>query len=156
MPMILGFFLVRVIPLPAYEHLSGAEHGLAIDVPIPELEHQAQIYEHEDGSQTPLLTPASGSPRSSLGEASSYSPRHRESLELSPPRHRNPAIHNNDESTHGVRSSSHHHSANIHGIKLWSSSDFWLLFISMSLCKQDRFSSSDQSNANIFKCRELG
>lgn len=128
--MIIGFFLVRPIPLPIYESVSSVEHGVVSVAPADAL----AIFQHENASQTPLLFTAEEPPSPSDAPLSSTS------LELSPTR-------SSVSETNHRRSRSHIHPPsfgnavkmletlpNIHGKQLWMSGDFWLIFVIMSLC----------------------
>lgn len=131
-PMILGFFLVRPIPLPAHELVSSAEYGAASET------NEAVILQHDNDSHTPLL---SESHDDELPSANIVS-RGGASLELSPSRSPPPG----NVSHRRSRGSAHRPSfssamrvmdsvPNVHGIQLWMTSEFWSLFIIMSLRK---------------------
>jgi hypothetical protein len=140
-PMIVGFFLIRPIPLPAYESYSNAEYSIVNEVaPVGDLETSAFL-QHENDSHTPLL--ASEDPSTfTRNDHDTSSVRNSTSLELSPTRDDSPRMSRNRRS----RSHAHRPSfgsagrmldtpPNISGRHLWMSGDFWLLFIIMSLCK---------------------
>lgn len=132
--MVIGFFLVRRIPLPAYEVLSGSEYGIVDEAALGDPEESLS----ENSAHTPLLTGQVASmidpsiPTRDRGGAGN-------SLELSPTR---------DAANPSRRSRSNVHQPsfasatrmidvdpNIHGKQLLASVDFWVAFILVSLCE---------------------
>lgn len=129
-PMILGFFLVRPIPLPANELLHGLEHGL------PESEYAPTLLHNDNDSHSPLLGHPDGSDEGLSTPPEQYAPdaRNRNSLELtrsrSPPlqRHRSLSVASSRASV------MHDGLPNVYGWKLWRNRDYWLLFSILSIC----------------------
>ncbi|KZP11884.1 MFS general substrate transporter [Athelia psychrophila] len=123
-PMILGFFFVRRIPLPAYDLVHTTEYG-AIEEELPEDESEITL---ASGAETPLL---GGEP--SVERTSN-------SLELSLPRSSLADL------SHRPRSSIHRSGfadahrmhlepTDISGKQLLVSVDFWIIVVIMSLCE---------------------
>jgi hypothetical protein len=131
-PMILGFFLVHPIPLPA----SELEHSTYVDGGGAAEAASAIVFEREDDSRTALLSqvgtadvehsnsspdPYSQSPADPSDHAESRS----EQVELSPTR-----------ATFSVQSLHHPRQAepNVSGLKMLATLQFWLLSTTMMLC----------------------
>ncbi|KAJ7775723.1 major facilitator superfamily domain-containing protein [Mycena maculata] len=117
---VIGFFLVRAIPLAAAE----TEH---VDFAAVAAEAEATLFshDHDDPSEVPLLA---GAPADAEEE---YVPDAR-GIELSPPR----SLSTGRESHSRSRSRSKHDALegpNIHGRALWLNPDFWLLFVILSM-----------------------
>ncbi|KAF5337303.1 hypothetical protein D9611_002979 [Ephemerocybe angulata] len=143
-PMILGFFLIKPIPLPPHEKRPHSHE------PVPE-RAESGILERND-SRSPLLSgrgdedddeeddSAPPSPRGYVAEAG-LSPDHRRrerDVELSPQRHLRSLPEDVERPTHTRDMSrgaalAHDVLPNIYGMKLWKSSDFYLLFSILSL-----------------------
>ena len=131
-PMIIGFFLVRPIPLPSYETMSRVEYGAISPTRVAAIDAPG-IIQHENSSETPLLTnmeEPSLSPRVPLSSTS---------LELSPTRnsfsgtsHRR-SRNNLHRPTFGGAARMLETLPNIHGKELWMSGDFWMVFAILSL-----------------------
>ncbi|KZP07252.1 MFS general substrate transporter [Athelia psychrophila] len=122
LPMILGFFFVRRIPLPAHDLVNTTEYGV-IEEELPEDEPESTL---ASGAETPLLGGEPGVGRTS------------NSLELSMPRSSLADL------SHRPRSSIHRpsfadshrmhlESADISGKQLLVSLDFWIIVVIMSL-----------------------
>ncbi|KAK7444060.1 hypothetical protein VKT23_015457 [Stygiomarasmius scandens] len=138
-PMILGYFFVRPIPLPSaihneYEEIDYAEAEAASLVP--------SVLHHENSSQTALLDHdeelAHGHHQNPTTPSEEYIPDARTAVELSPARSH--AYRSRSRShVRGGRSVSRtgkpliEHGPNIFGKTLWTSIDFWILFVSLSL-----------------------
>jgi len=137
--MILGYFFVRPIPLPSaihneYEEIDYAEAEAASLVP--------SVLHHENNSQTTLLDHdeelARGHHQDPTTPSEEYIPDARTAVELSPARSH--AYRSRSRShVRGGRSVSRtgkpliEHGPNIFGKTLWTSIDFWILFVSLSL-----------------------
>ncbi|KAF7368354.1 NmrA domain-containing protein [Mycena venus] len=119
--IIIGFFLVRPIPLSASE---GSDHTVLTTVAA---EAEATIFDHGNDSHTPLLNEAAAS-----SPTEEYYVPDARGIELGPPR---------SSSAGRGRRTSHSRSKqqdvfdgpNIYGRALWINSDFWLLFVILSL-----------------------
>lgn len=138
LPMIIGFFFVRQVPLLAHEARIAAEYA---EAPAVDVEASA-LLQHENSSHTPLLSPV-------IDDSSPFTNQEHDeivhagtALELSPTRSGSPGLSNHQRS----RSTGHRPSfgsavrmldipPNISGRQLWMSSDFWLIFSIMSLCE---------------------
>jgi hypothetical protein len=135
--MIIGFFLVRPIPLPAHETRNSAGYSI-IDESMPVVDLEASvILQHENDSNTPLLTPTAEDPPSIIHHIpDDSSVRAGTSLELSPTRsssrRRSRNVHRPSFSGAAMMLDT---PPNISGRQLWTSSDFWLIFTIMSLRK---------------------
>jgi MFS family permease len=142
-PMIIGFFLVRSISLPAYEARNSAEYTIVNEAgPIVDLGSSASVIpHHEHDSHTPLLASTDEDPSLFIHHDHGESPV-RTSLELSPTRSSSPGMRSTKQSrSHAPRPSLGSTARmldmppNISGRQLWMSSDFLLFFTIMSLCK---------------------
>lgn len=117
--MIMGLFLVRPIPLPTSEILNGVEYG-----PLP-VSDPDTVLRQENDTHTPLLDESEDQPRS-------------RSMELSPSRGASPPL---NHRTHrlsfaaSLRVVELGDVPNVHGWGLWTSSEFWNLFVITSLCE---------------------
>ncbi|EGN92319.1 hypothetical protein SERLA73DRAFT_191271 [Serpula lacrymans var. lacrymans S7.3] len=145
LPMVIGFFIVRPIPLPSSEKVSSLEdgtneHGYR---PVPNVE-SSPVFSGNNDSQTRLLTQAhnvednSLLPRHEYDEsvASGYlAPQTSDAVEMSG----NSSVSARRRDSRG----SAHRSIrdlvsgdsfpNIYGKQLWMTADFWLIFTIMSL-----------------------
>lgn len=132
LPMILGFFLVRPIPLPADPHTH--EHPV-VDGDADAIEAAAVIFQHEDNSSTHLLF-HDDSDESDPSDTSVYDGGN--ALELS--RSLSPETYHHRSISASTRRSLSAHKEhvegppNIHGFGLWKRGDFWLLFSMLSMC----------------------
>ena len=135
--MILGFFIVRPIPLPPsepnrtnaslqYEELEADAAAVGVDLtsvlPVPQ-------QRHGDEAERYLLAK---DPSDEDTEAES------ESVTLSPSTSANQSARQRSVSAHGRRSISKHsvrskEALNIYGLGLFRSLDFWLLFSTLAL-----------------------
>jgi len=140
--MVVGFFLVRQIPLLAHEAHINTEYGIVSEVtPVVDLEDSALLH-HETDSHTPLLSPVTDDPSSLTNDEHHGIVHAGTTLELSPTRSASPSLGSHRRSR-GVAHRPSFGSAvrvpdmlpNISGRQLWMSSDFWLLFTIMSLCE---------------------
>lgn len=145
--MLIGFFLVRPIPLPS----SEAYHD-PIDVDHAEADAASLApsiisgYGHENNSRTHLLTHEDTGLEAGLGQAPTTNAeedaRTKTGIEMSPPRRssRSPQRTSRHRSSSTRRSFSQSGrllldtGPNIFGAQLWKSIDFWIPFISLSLC----------------------
>lgn len=118
--MIMGFFLVRPIPLPSSETQNGAEYG-----PLP-ISDPDTVLELENDSNTPLLDESEDQPRSS-------------SMELSPSRGVTRLNHRTHKPT-PLRVMELGDAPNVRGWGLWTSGEFWNLFVILSLCESSEVS----------------
>ncbi|KAJ6532432.1 major facilitator superfamily domain-containing protein [Mycena capillaripes] len=121
---IIGFFFVRPIPPSATE---GSDHMVVMTVAA---EAEATVFDYGNGSHTPFLNDAAAS---SLTEEY-YVPDAR-GIELGPPR--SPLAGRGRRMSHSRTVSRKQQdvleSPNIYGRALWINSDFWLLFVIISL-----------------------
>lgn len=137
-PMIMGFFLVRPIPLPASEMVHHSAHEDAEEDEALGVGDSAA-----SDSQTPLLSHEEDhlvAHRSVPNTAAEeYVPDPENSYELSPPRSQSPVPRTRSASA-GGRSLSrggkvvHDAHPNVYGRALWSNGDFWLLWAILSMC----------------------
>ncbi|KAJ7174561.1 major facilitator superfamily domain-containing protein [Mycena filopes] len=118
---VLGFFLIRAIPLSAAE---GSEHTVATAAAA---DAETTIFHHGDDSQTPLLDGDAGGAPSGLAEE--YVPDAR-GIELSPPRSPSRPAHSRSRSRTKQEAIE---GPNIYGRALWINPDFWLLFAILSM-----------------------
>jgi hypothetical protein len=140
LPMIVGFFFIRIIPLPGSEHTHDPERRDAVS--------PASVFLHEHDSEAPLL--AHDAFHAHLEEAevltgdnsSEYhTSQNRESLVLSPTRDGA----SNIDGHHRLSESQRLGSAvddtlpNIHGKALLVTGRFWTLCIILSLCASPRY-----------------
>jgi hypothetical protein len=139
LPMIIGSFLVRPIPLPAYEIIGSAECNTIDDAYID----ASAIFQHNDESRVLLLSnmaeeqPTSPSfphdhDEPSLLRNSAPTPSELSSPLSSPPEDRLHHSRNNEHQS-AFRSATHETLPNIHGIQLWQSSNFWMASVILSL-----------------------
>ena len=175
--MIIGFFFVRVIPLPKTDPICGLDTRIQDRSTEPDVSaiSLASASEH-DNSQTPLLshTDSEEQPFSHQHEGhltNDHFSQNRHSLEQSPAR-------TGFSDGHALRSSRSPHGRshmgedaakrmgylpNIHGKALWRSGDFWLLCSILSLrgflfsnsfhCANsviDQFGISERNGVNVF------
>ncbi|KAJ7899186.1 major facilitator superfamily domain-containing protein [Mycena olivaceomarginata] len=122
---IIGFFLVRPIPLSAAE---GSDHMVVTTVAA---EVEATIFDHGNDSHTPLLDEATDF---SLTEEY-YVPDAR-GIELGPPSRPSAGRSRRTSHSRTVNRSKQQdvfEGPNIYGRALWINSDFWLLFVILSL-----------------------
>ncbi|KAJ7166002.1 major facilitator superfamily domain-containing protein [Mycena filopes] len=117
---VLGFFLIRAIPLSAAE---GSEHTVATAAAA---DAETTIFHHGDDSQTPLLDGEAGAPS---GLAEEYVPE-ATGIELSPPRSPSRPAHSRSRSRTKQEAIE---GPNIYGRALWINPDFWLLFAILSM-----------------------
>lgn len=126
-PMLLGLVIVRQIPLPRASTTLGIEEGLHGPEEYQSIPSgDAALFIHENDSHTSLLDPTEN-----VHEASSYHvPEPSTVLELVPGR-----IASRESSVRRSRSraTSVHDGPNVYGKQLWLSSDFYLVFVIMSL-----------------------
>jgi len=141
--MIIGFFLVRPIPLPAYEIIGSAECNTIDDAYID----ASAIFQHNDESRVLLLSNmAEEQPTSTpLPHDHDEPPLLSNSApfqtvtpsELSSPRSSLPEdrLHHLRDNEHqsAFRTATHETLPNIHGIQLWKSSNFWMASAILSL-----------------------
>ncbi|KAF4600466.1 MFS transporter superfamily protein [Pleurotus pulmonarius] len=131
LPMILGFFLVRPIPLPPDPHTH--EHPV-VEGDADAIEAAAVIFQHEDNSSTHLLF-QDDSDDSDPSDTSVYDGGN--ALELS--RSLSPETYHHRSISSSTRRSLSSHKEhvegppNIHGFGLWKRGDFWLLFSMLSM-----------------------
>ncbi|KAJ6615493.1 MFS general substrate transporter [Mycena sp. CBHHK59/15] len=122
---IVGFFLVRAVPLSASE--AAADHAV-ITVAA---EAEATIFHHGNSSHTPLLDDRDEHnetvPSSPVEE---YVPEARGGLELSPARSISAGRHSRSLSRSKREAVE---GPNIYGRELWQNPDFWLLFAILSM-----------------------
>ncbi|KAJ7039436.1 major facilitator superfamily domain-containing protein [Mycena alexandri] len=117
---VIGFFLIRAIPLSAAE---GSEHTVATAAAA---DAETAIFHHSDDSETPLLDDEAGAPS---GLAEEYVPDAR-GIELSPPRSPSRPAHSRSRSRSKTEAIE---GPNIYGRALWIDPDFWLLFAILSM-----------------------
>lgn len=115
-PMVIGFFLVRRIPLPAYEILSSTESGAVQAGPSDDSDETLL----GNGVHTPLLTEQSAPPIDSSVSRTC------DSLALSST-HSHAAIVTTTRMLGSL--------PNIHGKQLLTSVDFWTALALMSICE---------------------
>jgi hypothetical protein len=122
---IIGFFLVRPIPLSAAE---GSDHMVVTTVAA---EAEATIFDHGNDSHTPLLD-----------EATDFSPTEEyyvpdaRGIELGPPSRPSAGRSRRTFHSRTVNRSKQQdvfEGPNIYGRALWINPDFWLLFVILSL-----------------------
>lgn len=129
--MIIGFFLVRTIPLPTYE-VRNSDYTIVNEVgPVVDLEASTSV--------TPLLINEDPPPFTDQNHGDSHI---QTSLELSPTRSSSPGMGSTGQSRNHAPRPSFGSAArmldmapNISGRRLWMSSDFLLFFVIMSLRK---------------------
>jgi hypothetical protein len=135
LPMIVGFFFVRVIPLPKSELTHGLEHGTEAAATTEADVSAAYLDVHD--SKMPLLSHVDSEeqPIDSLthqhheDSADYRDPQNRDSLELSParsaesPSRRAGRNYSVDRATGKLVE----HLPNLYGKTLWTSGNFWLL-----------------------------
>ncbi|THU96907.1 MFS general substrate transporter [Dendrothele bispora CBS 962.96] len=142
-PMVIGFFFVRPIPLPSsgaiqqdYEDIDYAEAEAASLVP--------SVLNHQNSSQTTLLAhdeelARGGHHQDPTTPSEEYIPDARVSVELASPTRSQANRSRSRSHIRGRRSFSRtgrpliEHGPNIFGKALWTSIDFWILFVSLSL-----------------------
>ncbi|KAL0948954.1 hypothetical protein HGRIS_009059 [Hohenbuehelia grisea] len=134
-PMVIGFFLVRPIPLPPSEshgHEDAAHGGDAEAIGAA-----AVIFQHENDSEARLLDEDDLSGARSRSDAIYEGGRSVElSRSLSPNSGRRGSRSSFGRSLSRLRSSAHtelESLPNIHGSRLWAHADFWLLFSMLSM-----------------------
>ncbi|KAF9068493.1 major facilitator superfamily domain-containing protein [Rhodocollybia butyracea] len=145
-PMLIGFFLVRPIPLPS----SEAYHD-PIDVDHAEADAASLApsiisgYGQENNSRTHLLTHDDTGLEAGLGQAPTtiadgyiQDARTKTGIEMSPPRRssRSASRHRSSSTRRSFSQSGRlllDTGPNIFGAQLWKSIDFWIPFISLSL-----------------------
>ncbi|KAJ8521826.1 hypothetical protein ONZ45_g1531 [Pleurotus djamor] len=131
MPMILGFFLVRPIPLPPSESYTVDHHTVEGDPDA--IEAAAVLFQHEDASRTHLLS--EDSEDSNESDQSVYEGGN--TLELSRSRSPEAYRHRSRSSMgrHSIGSTKEYHDGlpNIYGLKLWKNPEFWILFSLLSM-----------------------
>lgn len=136
-PMMIGFFLVRPIPVPAYESRSRMKYHTITDMPATNFEDHV-AFQRECTSRTPLLSAVDD-----VIVATSLLHTHNES-----------SMHRNTSHTQSPSPDANHYRSrsnslrlslgssdilfenlpNIHGKQLWMSDDFWIIFFIMLLC----------------------
>ncbi|KZT23204.1 MFS general substrate transporter [Neolentinus lepideus HHB14362 ss-1] len=143
LPMIIGFFLVRPVPLPPAEPAHILESGAPEEEDMPDVTVET-IFQQENNSSTRLLADRDGT-ESTVGHEQQVTdyvvPHTSDAVELSPTRsdvaglsrHRSRSRVALGRSRSRVSVKTDDHQPNIHGKFLWTSSDFWLFFIMMSL-----------------------
>jgi hypothetical protein len=150
--MIVGFFFIRVIPLPKSDRTRGLDHRVedsSAEADVSAVSAVSAAFMNEDNSQMPLLPHADleeEHPISSFihqqDEHSTGVSRDRHSLELSPERTHSPSTSTfrRSQSTNGrlgvgaETTKLLDHLPNLHGKALWQSGDFWLMCAILSLC----------------------
>jgi len=137
LPMIVGYFFIRIIPLPSSERARDPEHH-----PENSGEVAGVTFMHEQSSQTPLLAEHNLEEEMALvggdrDDPLDYrSPQNRDSLELSPTRDgspRRPRV--PTRQSLGSAALLTGQLPNIHGKALFMTVNFWLLCIILSLCE---------------------
>lgn len=124
-PMLVGFFLVRPIPLPPTLAARSVERPVDPQV-VATFDHDSQtrLLDHDDLEET------------YEGDSSSRYSIERDAVELSPSRGISPEVRRRIRSQ--SRGSVVHDEdglPNIYGWKLWRNADFWLLFSILSMRK---------------------
>lgn len=155
LPMVMGFFLVKPVPLPISETADSLEHGLLEE--DDEFSTRSPVFQRENNSHTHLLAQSdeqevlleeeevrTGSVElHHRPEVSDYLvPGAESSVPLGSPIGSPGARHRSRSSTSVPRSSLAQNARrmidglpNIHGLDLARSSNFWILFVANSLCK---------------------
>lgn len=137
-PMIVGFFLVRPIPLPVEElmvvHAETTEE-------FQSHHHSRSATRHNNDSSTPLLSDESDSATEFVEETNARTMER--SIEMSPtrslsPRRRRPVPEDADRKV-DRGSAMIKVPTNIHGRSMFKKFDFWLLFSFMSLREQTHY-----------------
>lgn len=143
--MILGFFFIRPIPLPASELSYTLDHG--VDTGYGEVATAdvaaAVIFSHNNNSHSPLLgldetdQGLHHTHHAHVAVASEYvAPESRGALELSPTRSGSPGSRRHSSRIRSVAKADALESLpNISGRRLWMNPDFYLLFVILSLCR---------------------
>ncbi|TFK53323.1 MFS general substrate transporter [Heliocybe sulcata] len=148
LPMVIGYFLVRPVPLPPVEPAHILESGTPedSDEDMPDVTVET-IFQRENDSSTRLLADRD-EPERTLGHEQHVTdyvvPHSSDAVELSPTREDFPGLsrHRSRSRAPMGRSFSSasrisvktvEHQPNIHGKALWASSDFWLFLSIMSL-----------------------
>jgi hypothetical protein len=147
--MIIGFFLIRPIPLDYNEKAEQYEPVSAHP------DHLAPGLSQRNDSQSPLLSPERSDDEGSeseveeensiprtpgfVGEAGLAPDRavREHDVEMSPTRHtrRLSTPRHSPRSLSRSAAVTHDTTPNVHGLKLWKSPDFYLLFSILSLCE---------------------
>lgn len=141
LPMIIGFFLVRPIPLPAYEIIGGEDYDIIDDAYVGGIDVSA-IFKHNNESRALLLSNLSEDQPSS---SSSHAPIESSLLSNNAPFPEPSSLRDSspEDSPHHPENNKHRHPfrrtmqetlPNIHGRQLWRSGKFWLAFVILSLC----------------------
>lgn len=157
LPMIVGFFFVKPIPLPLSESIDSLEHGVFAEEDEDDFSSQSPIFQRENNSHTHLLGQSDEhevlidederARNASVELHPSHMPEHTDYLVPgaqsavpmdSPPRPRYRSRSSLSVPRDSLAQSAHKMMdglPNIHGLGLASSTKFWLLFTVNSLCE---------------------